>query len=146
MQGKISQKVFDKITTEGIHMKPKVSFVADFLFWIFLSGLTFFLSTITIGFIYHYWVDINLSRMLVQQPGEFFHQFPYFLVILSILLLYLSSRLYRRSRKQCRHEDWALISTLLLTAVLMGILFMQFTVFSNLFHTFAKDVLQSCVL
>jgi len=124
MANKVSQKVFQKIDGEKVQMKPKCYFTACSLAWMAGGALVFFLAVLL-------FVELFFSLSVLKPIAFlryrslwdlffFFHLLPW---LVAGALVYLAARLYRQSRKVCRHEEWMLLVFLSSVALLSGIIF-----------------------
>jgi hypothetical protein len=138
MQANITHRVFDKINKENIQIKPKIYFQLHFFLWIGMAGIFFILSALSLGYIFHYEREMHFMLLMQQDVSAFFSLFPWFHVLLSGVLIYISSRCYRKSRMRCRHDEWALLGALFLlvlvtAAVLINLNFIR-SFYSQVIH------------
>lgn len=109
---RISGLIFDKISKENLKMRSLFYFIALSLAWRVSAALVLFLSSVIFS------VAIYIIFSLGQGGGDATNwrgaikNFPFFLVLFGTLLVFFSSRLYRKSRLCCRHEDWMLFFAL----------------------------------
>lgn len=122
----ISKKVYKKIKEENIQMKPCGYFRTQSGAWLVVAGAFFMLTAVTVSLGLFYLESYKPATMLVYKPILFIFTLPYLFVALSILLLFLSAKCYRKSRNMCRHEEWILFSVLVMGSFMIG-----FTIFST---------------
>lgn len=108
MDGKISKKVYQKIHTEDIKMRPSYHFTAIFLVWRLLAAISLLLAALVFNFV---WYDMRASI------DQFFPLY----VLVGLLFTYQGTRFYRNSCLSCKIEShklffWALGLVVVLAA------------------------------
>lgn len=117
----ISEKVFDKIKSEQVKMKPNCLFVIRSCMWLGISGVLFLVATLLISLGAYYVHILEPIDLLGMHPLILLGAFPYFLIAATIGMLFLATKAYRKSRNYCRHENWMLVGVLVFGAFLIGI-------------------------
>lgn len=118
----ISEKVFKKIKSEDVKMKPSYLFIACSWAWLGVSGMLFLVATLLVSLVTHYICTLEPIELLSMRSLILLSAFPYFLIAVTIGMLFLAAVAYRKSRNYCRHENWMLIGVLVFGALLIGIL------------------------
>lgn len=121
MSKKISEEVYRKIKKEDVQMKPCGYFKARSSFWLIVSGLLFAVTILLVSLDIYYVVNLEPAEVIFRSPSLLLLALPYFLFALTIFLLYLTSRAYRRSRNMCQHEEWMLYTALIFGSFLIGL-------------------------
>lgn len=118
---RISNKVYDKIQSEDVKMKPSCVFVFRSWLWLGISGLLFLLATLFVSFDAYYLDAMECSSVIMQKPLLLLGALPYFLFLVTVVVIFLAAMAYRKSRSCCRHENWVLLGILIFGALLIGI-------------------------
>lgn len=113
----ISKKVFEKINSDQVEMKPAYYFLIKSLFWFAVSGLCFLLALALVYLGALLFFDFHSLAVLTINPGHWAAFYPLAAIAIAFVLIYVSARLYRRCRRKCRHEEWMLFGSLVLLAV-----------------------------
>lgn len=120
---RISQAVLEKITKENLKMRSLFYFVSVSLVWRALAALILLFSAIVFSVTLYEVLDLQLINQWKLGFDHILETFPFFLLIAGLFLVYFSSRLYRKSRICCRHEDWALFFALAAVALAVSAYF-----------------------
>ncbi|MEA2006678.1 MAG: hypothetical protein U9O20_00755 [Patescibacteria group bacterium] len=118
---RISKKVYDKIQSEDVKMKPSYVFVLRSWVWLGISGFLFLLATVSVSFDAYYLDAMESSQLMIQKPFLLLSALPYSLFLITIFVIFLAAMAYRKSRSCCRHENWVLLGILIFGALLIGI-------------------------
>lgn len=117
----ISEKVFNKIKSEEIKMKPSCLFMICSWAWLGISWMLFLAATLLVSLNTHYIHTLEPIDLLGIRPLILLEAFPYLLIAITIGMLFLAAKTYRKGRNYCRHENWMLVGVLVFGALLIGV-------------------------
>jgi hypothetical protein len=105
----LGNEVVEEIKKSDVRMKPPCYFMFISFVWICLGAILFLISLILLALGVHYLSEYEFVGLIGKGyfSGWFF--VPFLIMLFSVLLLYFSSRLYRKGRICCRHEEWMLL-------------------------------------
>ena len=121
--GRISKEIVEKIKKSGVKMKSPYYFIFFSFLWFGLGAFFFGIAFLLLAFSVHYLNDYEFFGLIGNGHFSWWAAIPFVCIIFSIILIYVSSRFYRKGRICCRHEDWMLLSVMGLI-VLVGLLFL----------------------
>jgi hypothetical protein len=118
-----AQAVFERIEREKIKMKSCCHFFVETWTLRLFSVLVLAFSAVFFGLAIYEVFGMKLYRIWTFSAWQILETFPFLLVLGGFAMVYFSSRIYRKSRICCRHEDWMLLTALFLVSILLSIIF-----------------------
>lgn len=141
MERKISQEVLEKIEREKISIKPRSYFICRSFFWLFFGGLVFFASIFALNFYIFYLETLKPLAVFANNPLAIT---PVLICLISVLIIgtaFIVALLYRKARICCRHENWMLLSVVIVGILGLGIFTYWMGIFkSNIFAIEEKEL------
>ena len=116
----ITNKVYEKIKSDDVKMRPSCIFLFRSWLWLALAGLFFVAATILVSFDTHYVASLQPFDLIFEKPLLLLSALPYILIALTVLFIFFAAKSYRMSRSCCRHENWMLLATIVFGAAVIG--------------------------
>lgn len=121
----ISQMVYQKIKQSNRKVKPRFYFVLNSFFWFSIGFLSFLGLTVSIFLFFYLAGELKTFFVIINNPFYFFALIPFLIIFIGFFFLFLSFFFYRKARSCCRHENWVLISLLMIFALLLNLFFLK---------------------
>lgn len=114
---KIRDKILNEIKEKNIQMKSAHYFAFCSLIWLVLAGVVFAVSIILLTLGIYYFRELKFLGLVQYGYASSWAWAPLLVAVIAIGMILVSSRLYRKGRICCRHENWMLISALVFAAL-----------------------------